>query len=114
MAISDVLYQNAYQKVSLPVLKSDGVTPEDANLFVEAEYRIRDTNTCNDIYTASLGGQISVVGTDLELEILENTLTVTGTNGEYTHSLRVAFAAGELGAPVFKSIVDILPVCPIT
>ena len=113
MAVSNVLYQNAYQKVSLPVLQSDGITPEDANLFVEAEYRIKETGTCTDVYSASLGSEISVVGTDLQLEIQENTLAVTGTSGEYSHYLRVAFAANELGAPVFDSVVDILPVCPI-
>ncbi len=107
------LYQNAYQLVSLPILAADGVTPVDATTFVEAEYRIKLTGTCTDVYTASLAGQLTVVGTDLQLEILENTLLITGTNSEYTHSLRTATSAGQLEAPVFDSTVDILPVCEV-
>jgi len=108
-----VLYENAYQKVSLPVLASDGITAIDAGTFAEAEYRIVNTGTCTVVYTASLGGQITVVGTNLQLEILENTLAITGTNSEYSHYLRVATAAGKLEAPVFDAVVDILPVCEI-
>lgn len=107
------LYENAYQVIGLPIVESDGTTAVDANTFVEAEYRIKLTGTCTDVYTASLGGQLTVVGTDLQLEILENTLTVTGTNSEYTHYLRTATAAGQLEAPVFSQTVDILPVCEI-
>ena len=108
-----VLYENAYQLISLPIWAADGVTPVDASTFTEAEYRVKLTGTCTDVYTASLAGQLTVVGTNLQLEILENTLTVTGTNGEYTHYLRIATSAGQLEAPVFDSVVDILPVCEI-
>ncbi len=107
------LYEAAYQLVSLPILEADGATPVDANLFVEAEYRIKLTGTCTDVYTASLGGQLTIVGTNIQLEILENTLDVSGTNGEYTHYLRTAYNAGQLGPPVFDTVVDILPVCEI-
>ena len=106
-------YENAYQLVSLPVLASDGITPVDANLFTEAEYRIKISGTCTDVYTASLGGQLTVVGTDLQLEILENTLNVSGINKEYTHYLRVAYSVGQLRAPVFDQYVTIIPVCEI-
>jgi hypothetical protein len=108
-----VLYENAYQLISLPVLAADGITPVDANLFAEAEYRVKLAGTCTEVYSASLISGISVIGTTLQLEILENTLQVSGTKGEYTHYLRVAYAVGQLEAPVFDSVVDILPVCEI-
>ena len=107
------LYQNAYQLVSLPIVEADGSTPVNASTLAEAEYRIRQTGSCTDVYSASLGGQLTVVGSNLQLEILENTLTVSGTKGEYTHSLRVATEAGKLGAPVFDKAVIIYPVCEI-
>lgn len=108
-----VLYQNAYQKVSLPIVESDGTTAVDAGTFAEAEYRIVETGTCTVVYTASLAGQLTVVSSNLQLEILENTLTVSGTNSEYSHYLRVGTASNKLQAPVFDSAVDILPVCGI-
>ena len=108
-----VLYENAYQVISLPIVDADGVTPIDASTFAEAEYRIKLTGTCTDVYSASLAGQLTVVGTNLQLIILENTLAITGTNGEYTHYLRTATSGGQLEAPVFDSTVDILPVCGI-
>jgi HSP20 family molecular chaperone IbpA len=108
-----VLYQNAYQKVSLPILESDGITSVDASTFAEAEYRIVNTGTCTVVYTASLAGQLTVISSNLQLEILENTLDITGTKSEYSHYLRVGTASGKLEAPVFDAVVDILPVCEI-
>lgn len=97
----------------MPIYEADGQTLVDANTLAEAEYRIRATGTCTDSYSASLGSGINVVGTTLVLTIPENDLTVSGTNGEYTHMLRVARSVGELEAPVFNSIVQIIPVCEI-
>ena len=110
--MSNTLEQYAYQVVDLPVVDvaEDGTqTPIDANTFVEAEYRIVNTATGELVYSASLGGDISVKGTDLCLTIPENALTVTGVNGEYSHFLRMATAANQLGRTVFNSTVPILP-----
>lgn len=108
-----VLYQNAYQVVSLPIYESDGSTLVDATTLAEAEVRIYPVDSCTAAYTASLGGELTVVGTTLTWAIPENNLTISGTNGEYKLVLRKAYSAGELGPPDIDQIIDIIPVCPI-
>lgn len=111
--MSDPIYQNSYMAISMPLVESDGTTPIDANNFAEAEFLIYETGTCTAIYQASLGGDISVVGTDLLLEIPENTVDVYGTDGEYTRVLRAAYNPGELGAPYFSETVNIIKTCAV-
>ena len=110
--MANVLYQYAFQEVALPILNPDG-TPYDASSVVEAEYRITQTGTCTDVYSASFGAGITLNGTDLLLTIPESALTIAGTNGEYRHYLRIAESVDELKPPVFDNVVDIIPGCTI-
>ena len=107
----DVMWANSFQEIPLPVYTDETLTTEvDASTFVEAEYRIYEKGSCTVVFSASLGGGLTVPTTQLLLTTQESDISVSG---EYTHSLRVATSAGELGPPVFETALTIIPVCPI-
>jgi hypothetical protein len=105
------MYENSFQEISLPIYTDDSLaTLADANDYVEAEYRIYETDTCTVVFSASLGSGIAIVGTTFVLTIEKTDIDF---NGDYEHVFRVAEDAGELQPPLFDTSLTIFPVCAV-
>ena len=105
------MWSNSYQEIPLTVYTDDTLSVEvDANTYVEAEYRIYTKDTCTEVFSASLGAGLEVVGTDLILTTQETDIDFFG---EYDHVLRTALGAGELAPPSIEGTLTIFEVCAV-
>lgn len=109
----DEMDNNSFQEIKLEIYESDGVTPIDATLYAECEYRIFATDTCVPLFSASIGSGISISGTDFILTTQTTDITFSTTEADtYTHTARLARSAGELEGPVMDRGLIINDVCP--
>ena len=105
------MWSNSYQEIPLTVYTDDTLAVEvDANTYVEAEYRIYTKDTCTEVFSASLGAGLAVVGTDLILTTQETDIDFFG---EYDHVFRYALGAGELAPPAIEGALTIFEVCAV-
>ena len=109
--MADFMWENSFQEIPLTVYTDDTRTVEvDPATYVEAEYRIYAKDTCDSVFSASLGSGLEVVGTQLVLTTEETDITFSG---DFDHVLRTALGAGELAPPSIDGELTILEVCAI-
>ncbi len=109
---TDFMWGNSYQEIPLTVYTDDTRTVEvDPTTYVEAEYRIYTKDTCDVLFSASLGAGLAVVGTDLILTTQETDISFSG---DFDHVLRTALGAGELAPPSIDGALTIFEVCAVT
>ena len=105
------MWQNSFQEIPLIVYTDDTMTVlVDPTTYVEAEYRIYTKDTCTEVFAASLGAGLAVVGVQLILTTTETDITFFG---EYDHVLRTALGAGELAPPSIEGTLTIFEVCAV-
>jgi hypothetical protein len=105
------MWGNSFQEIPLVVYTDDAMLVEvDANTYAEAEYRIYTKDTCDSVFSASLGSGLAVVGTQLVLTTQETDIDFSG---DYDHVLRTALGAGELAPPSIDGSLTIFEVCAI-
>jgi hypothetical protein len=105
------MWGNSYQEIPLVVYTDDTRTVEvDPTTYVEAEYRIYTKDTCESVFSASLGSGLAVVGTQLVLTTQETDIDFSG---DFDHVLRTALGAGELAPPSIDGSLTIFEVCAV-
>ncbi len=109
--MSDPLWQNSDFVFQVDVFESDGTTPADANDYTKAEWSLYETGTCVALVTKTLGSGIAVSGTVFEVTIDAADITVSGVDGEYTHSFRVGTAISPSMPPIYDTTVPIIASC---
>ena len=105
------MWSNSYQEIPLIVYTDDTKTVVvDPNTYVEAEYRIYTKDTCTEVFAASLGSGIALVGSDLILTTQETDIDFFG---DYDHVFRYGLGAGELAPPSIEGSLTIFEVCAV-
>lgn len=119
--MANALYERRDQSFTVTVYDTDGTTIVPASTYLNAQYRIKATNTCEALVSKSLGSgitttTINVNGTSQSvfLVTLEDTdITFNGIAGEYSHSFTVGETPTEVLPSIFDTTIDIVAGCPI-
>lgn len=111
--MANVLYERRDQKFTVTVFDTDGSTVIPASTYLNAQYRIKATNTCDALVSKSLGSGIEVDGDVFVVTLTNTDITFNGIAGEYSHSFTVGETPTEVLPSIFDNTVDIVAGCPI-
>ena len=111
--MANALYERRDQSFTVTVYDTDGTTIIPASTYLNAQYRIKATNTCDALVTKSLGSGITVNGSVFVVTLTDADITFNGINGEYSHSFTVGTTVDEVLPSIFDTTVDIVAGCAI-
>ena len=111
--MANVLYERRDQTFTVTVYDTDGTTVIPASTYLNAQYRIKATGTCDALVSKSLGSGIAVSGDSFTVTLDDTDITFSGIAGEYSHSFTVGTTVDEVLPSIFDQTVDIIPGCTI-